>query len=135
MEECFSEWVDVTSSVVQGSVLGGTLFDIYINDIRKCIINPLILLFADNTKVAQVVKDEEDRRKMQSLIDKLQQWAETWGITFNASKCKIMHVGFNNPGIQYTMNGTQIATNWRVKRRERLGSVDGDINEAGKAMH
>ena len=98
----------MASSVVQGSVLGGTLFDIYINDIRKCNVNALITLFADDTKVAQVVKDEEDTKKMQSLVDKLQRWAETWGMMFNASKCHIMHVGFNNPEFQYTMNGTQI---------------------------
>ena len=118
VDEAFSEWVDVISSVVQGSVLGGTLFDVYINDIRKCIIDALILLFADDTKVAKVVKDAEDGRRMQILIDKLQQWSEMWGMGFNASKCKIIHIGFNNPRCTYTMNGIQIE---ETKEEKDLG--------------
>ena len=118
VEEAFSEWVDVISSVVQGSVLGGTLFDVYINDIQKCIIDALILLFTDDTKVAKVVKDLEDGRRMQILIDKLQQWSEMWGMRFNANKCKIMHIGFNNPRCTYTMNGIQIP---ETKEEKDLG--------------
>ena len=42
VEESFSDWIDVLSSVVQGSVLGGTLFDIFIDDIRKEVMAALI---------------------------------------------------------------------------------------------
>ena len=108
VESTLSEWIEVLSSVVQGSVLGGTLFDIFINDIVKCVLDALVLLFADDTKVAQQVRNEEDRNRMQENIDRLHQWAETWGMSFNASKCKILHVGHNNPKFKYTMNGAEI---------------------------
>ena len=44
---------------------------IYINDIGKKIIDALILLFADDTKVAKVIQNEEDRDRMQEIIEKL----------------------------------------------------------------
>ena len=56
VEDQFSDWVDVLSSVVQGSVLGGTLFDIFIDDIRKVVLDALIQTFADDTKVALTIR-------------------------------------------------------------------------------
>ena len=108
VEGVFSEWIAVLSSVVQGSVLGGTLFDIFINDICKVVVEALVLLFADDTKVARVVQNDDDRKRMQETIDKLVEWAEKWGMTFHANKCKIMHIGRNNPGYKYVMNGMEI---------------------------
>jgi hypothetical protein len=32
-------------------------------------------------------------------------------MSFNVSKCKVMHVGQRNPGQEYTMNGIKLATN------------------------
>ena len=104
----FSEWVAVLSSVVQGSVLGGTLFDVFINDICKIVLNALVLLFADDTKVAKIVRNQEEAGQMQKTIDQLAEWADTWGMTFHADKCKIMHVGKNNPHCRYFMKGKQI---------------------------
>ena len=50
VEGVFSEWVEVLSSVVQGLVLGGTLFDVFINNICKVVLNALVLLFATTQK-------------------------------------------------------------------------------------
>ena len=106
----FSEWVDVISSVIQGSVLGGTLFNIYIDDIRLVVLYALILLFADDTKVALRVADENDRSTMQTIIDNLAKWAKSWDMSFNIKKCKIIHVGHSNPGFEYFMDGNPIET-------------------------
>ena len=32
-------------------------------------------------------------------------WADLWGMSFNVAKCKILHVGHNNPKYEYFMNG------------------------------
>ena len=78
-----SDWIDVISSVIQGSVLGGTLFDIYINDIRKVVLDALILMFADDTKVARKIESPEDQQKFQEIIENLAKWAKTWEMEFN----------------------------------------------------
>ena len=109
VENAFSDWVDVLSSVVQGSVLGGILFDIFIDDIGKAVMDALIRMFADDTKIALKIEKEEDGRKMQQIIDNVAAWAVSWGMTFNTKKCKIIHAGLRNPKKEYTMNGMIIA--------------------------
>ena len=89
MEAEFSDWAEVLSSVIQGSVLGGTLFNIYIDDIRLVVLHALILLFADDTKVAMRMAGEKDREAMQTVIDNLAEWARNWDMSFNVKKCKI----------------------------------------------
>ena len=104
----YSEWTDVVSSVIQGSVLGGTLFNVYIDDIVEIIVEAFARIFADDTKVAKLVESVEDGGRMQELIDELGRWAVKWRMSFNASKCKIVHVGNKNPRIKYKLNGVEI---------------------------
>ena len=96
------------SSVVQGSVLGGKLFTVFVDDIVRKMIEALVKLFADDTKVGQIVESEEDARRMQRQIDELVRWAEEWGMTFNVKKCKIMHAGKKNKAFKYKMDGEEI---------------------------
>ena len=92
-----SDWIEVISSVIQGSVLGGSLFDIFIDDIREVVLDALILLFADDTKVVLKIQNEDNRQKFQKIIDNLAEWAKSWEMEFNQTKCKVIHVGHNNP--------------------------------------
>ena len=56
----------------------------------------VISKFADDTKVGRTVKDDDDRDLLQAEINGLVQWAETWQMSFNASKCKVIHFGKKN---------------------------------------
>ena len=108
LEGELSEWADVLSSVLQGSVLGAILFNIFINDVDTAVLYALLWKFADDTKMAMVVEDEEDARKMQEDLDNLNRWASEWEMCFNASKCKVMHVGNNNRKTDYFMDGHKL---------------------------
>jgi hypothetical protein len=100
-----SEWSEVLSGVPQGSVLGPTLFLIFINDIDRAVdvTSTVLLKFADDTKVARVVESEEQREELQSAINKLVKWSEEWQMMFNAGKCHILHLGGRNAMYEYTM--------------------------------
>jgi ribonuclease P/MRP protein subunit RPP40 len=97
-----SEWKKVTSGVPQGSVIGPLLFVIYINDLMQDLKNSC-KLYADDTKVISVINKIEDNINMQKDLNKLVKWSENWLIDFNKDKCKIMHIGKNNPNYDYFM--------------------------------
>jgi ribonucleases P/MRP protein subunit RPP40 len=101
-----STWQEVLSGVPQGSVLGPILFLIYINDLDGAArLANIVKKFADDTKLGKEVRAEKDREELQQALDELCEWANTWGMSFNVSKCRVMHTGHNNPRYQYTMNG------------------------------
>ena len=105
-----SEWGAVHSGVPQGSVLGPLAFVLFINDIDEAANNISIMnKFADDTKCGQVIKGEADITKLQSCIDNLMEWATTWGMSFNVSKCKLLHIGRSNQRAEYTMDGVKLA--------------------------
>ena len=93
---------DVLSGVPQGSVLGPLLFVIFINDLPDCI-NGISKLFADDLKV---IMDANDTESTFNMLESLQNWQNVWLLKFNPSKCKIMHVPFNeNPLQEYVFSG------------------------------
>ena len=102
-----STWLPVTSGVPQGSVLGPTLFVVFINPIDLVLENLTGFLskFADDTKVGSKVDSKEDCEVMQVILNYLTDWADKWQMTFNADKCKVIHFGKNNPRQKYTMGG------------------------------
>ncbi len=109
--EC-SEWADVLSGVPQGSLLGPPLFSVYINDIdyEVRLLITLLLKFADDTKLGQLIRNQQDSIRLQECLDKLMEWAARWGMAFNTKKCKVMHIGKHNPRHQYTMGGHVLDT-------------------------
>jgi len=52
-----------------------------------------ILKFADDTKIFSQITDDNDWKALLDDLLKLTTWSERWQMLFNASKCKVMHVG------------------------------------------
>ena len=111
-----SPWLEVVSGTTQGTVLGFLLFLIYINDLPdKCRTDngSHIMLLADDTKAFREIgeeeeKQEEDQKALQSQIDNIAQWADSWRMEINPEKSKVMHMGRNNPCLPYLVNGKEI---------------------------
>ena len=114
-----SYWKNVTSGVPQGSVLGPLLFVIYINDIDIGLLCK-ISKFADDTKIGNRANIKAQRDNIQNDLDRLAKWADTWQMTFNASKCKVMHLGNGNPRDEYKINGEPLQV---VESEKDLGVV------------
>ena len=97
-----SEGVNVNSGVPQGSVIGPILFVYYINDLPECTTSN-IRIFADDTKAFSAINCIEDSFKLQKCIDSLIDWSKDWLLKFNAGKCKVLHLGKNNPRYSYAV--------------------------------
>ena len=113
----YSDWVEVTSGVPQGSVLGPVLFVIFINDIDEGIINR-IWKFADDTKLLGKVVNREGIEALNKDIERLFIWSQEWQMSFNLDKCKIMHIGYNNSKQGYEMGGSKLV---KVSEEKDLG--------------
>ena len=115
---------EVKSGVPQGSVLGPTLFLIFINDLPN-VAKTTVKLFADDTKTYTEIKKPEDHDKLQSTTDAFVEWSKKWELNFNPSKCKRLHIGKKDSTTNYYMNNTnnirELITN--VEEEKDLGVI------------
>ncbi|MCP3851268.1 MAG: hypothetical protein GY694_13660, partial [Gammaproteobacteria bacterium] len=101
----YSEFSDVDSGVPQGTVLGLLLFLTHINDLPSHV-KSTVRLFADDCLLYRVIRGECDLNILQDDLKALEDWAKTWGMRFNATKCYKMtlHRGTNKLSKFYVLN-------------------------------
>jgi hypothetical protein len=106
-----SGWKGVLSGVPQGSLLGPILFLVFINNlVAMAQLITIIRKFADDTKLGQVIRSQANRDLLTQCLDRMTEWATEWGMAFNISKCKVMHLGPKNLCHTYTMSGADLST-------------------------
>ncbi len=86
-----SELKRVTSGIPQGSVLGPLLFVVYINDLPD-LLRSQPYLFADDTKIFRIIRDNTDQEVLQQDLNKLHEWSSKWLLSFHPQKCKCMRI-------------------------------------------
>jgi len=86
-----SEPVTVDSGVPQGTVMGPLLFLCYINDLPDAV-KSQVRLFADDSLLYRTIKTRKDHEVLQADLAALEDWANKWGMKFNATKCYVMSI-------------------------------------------
>ena len=118
---------EATSGVPQQPALELILFNISISDNNsgvKCTPRK----FADNTKLWGAIDVPEGWDAIQRDLDRLEQWAQVNLLRFNKSKCKILHLGQENPHYQYKLGDERIELSPIKKDRRIL--VDGKLDSS-----
>jgi hypothetical protein len=93
-----SSWKPIRSGVIQGSVLGPLLYILYTNDLSEIIINHG-LLYADDTNIISVNSSSPTvttHPNLQTDLNNIYAWAQTWKTPLNLDKCFSMHI--SRPG-------------------------------------
>ena len=125
--------MEVRSGVPQGSVLGPTLFVIYINDMPAAV-NSAIKLYADDAKLYRPVSSDLDRHSLQKDIDALYSWSKLWLLKFHPEKCTMMKVGQGSASDtdHYTMKTENGNTNlnWSHMEKDLGVLIDGKLTFA-----
>ena len=95
---CTSQALPVLSGVPQGSIIGPSLFVLFLNDISSGLSpDTNICMYADDTKIWRVVESETDHAILQKDIDYLLDWAIKNKMKFHSSKCKVLMVSNSSP--------------------------------------
>ena len=87
-DDC-SRWINVSSGVPQGSILGPLLFLVYINDIGE-FVQSSIRLFADDCVIFREVNSRDDTVLLQKDLKQIYDWSQKWLLTLSTSKCKAL---------------------------------------------
>ena len=90
----------------------GDLFILNINDLPELVKTPC-KLFSDDAKIYKEINEIQDFENFQDDLYELCKWTVKWFLLFNIKRCKVMHLGINNPCLKYKMigkNGKEITT-------------------------
>ena len=84
----YSDYSQIESGVLQGSVLGHLLFLVYINDLERNI-KSNVKFFADDTMLFSLVKDPvTSANDLNHDFDMIYQWAHGWKMEFTPDPTK-----------------------------------------------
>ena len=98
IEGCKSSSRDVLSGVPQGSILGPSLFILFLNDITSGLSEGTqVNMYADDTKIWREIHCENDHLILQKDINYLLDWSIRNKMVFHPGKCKALMVKLRKP--------------------------------------
>ena len=93
----------INAGVPQGSILGPTLFLLFINDLPNHIIQSLVDIYADDSTLYKSTSSDVDdtavASDLTSDLEEVVQWGKRWFVSFNAKKTNLatFHHKRNSP--------------------------------------
>ncbi len=92
---------------------------VYINDLDYDIVSKLVK-FADDTKLRNRADTLDNVSNIETDLNGIINWADTWQLTFNSSKCEVLHIGNANLNTDYKMRDIKLET---IDTQKDLGIV------------
>ena len=125
-----SNSIFITSGVPQGSVLGPTLFLLYINDLTDGFanLNCAIKLYADDAKLYCSYKLGDYSATLVKALEHLTEWARIWQIRIANSKCCAHRISSATPTsdvFHYVINDFELQ--WSVCTRDLGVYIDNGL--------
>ena len=119
-----SAWINITSGIPQGSVLGPVLFLVFINDLPD-VIEVLMKLFADDAKIMPIYMPlyQIPVTIVQYSLNRAVHWANVWKTLFSIIKCHHLHTGKHDIGIKHTMISNNQEVELETVEKEKNLSV------------
>jgi len=96
LNSCYSHRVHVIGGVPQGSVLGRTLFLLFINDVADLFVDMDISckLYADDIKLYSCINTTRPMSQdhLNYAINKLYEWSNVWQLQIAVDKCFVCNI-------------------------------------------
>ena len=104
-----SDWARVVSGVPEGSICGPVLFVLFCNDVPSRL-NSSCLMYADDMKIVRQVRAPDDADDLQTDLDRLSAWSDTWKLKLNPAKCKAITFTLRTKPVtfDYVIHGTAL---------------------------
>ena len=114
-----SNWLEVTSGVHQGSILGPLIFLMYINDLPSCV-NSNVELFADDSVLHRQISTSNDCIQFQESLGQVSEWCSNSVVQLKTEKCCILHVTRQKSpiGYEYSLDNTPLES---LHKHKHLG--------------
>lgn len=87
--------IDVTSGVIQGTVLGPLFFLLYINDMFEVVKNSILKVFADDSKLHKLLKTLLDRILLEDDLNAIVKWSKKNNMELNTTMFQLLQYGKN----------------------------------------
>lgn len=117
IDNYFSDVYQPDCGVPQGSALGPLLFNIYSFDLPSSIKYSIILMYADDTKLAMQIKSISDSKALQRDINRFEDWCSTNGLKINNKKCAFISYTNKRDVVyyNYTVHGHHLTRSFSTR--------------------
>ena len=123
----YSEWLEITLGVPQGSILGPLLFNIFINDLFLFIVKASICNFADDNTLHSCADTlEEVISNLEFDLEAILDWFSNNYLVANPGKFQMLVLGNRNIPVEITVRNVTIKSTNSV---ELLGiTIDNNLS-------